>query len=465
MFEAATYTQRRSQLMQSVKDGVVLILGNEESPMNYLENQYSFRQDSNFLYYCGIDQPLLALLLDVETGDAILFGNELTLVEVVWMGPQPSLVEQAAKVGITEVQQYDLLAEVLESIRHQGRTIHFTPPYRMENSVKLHQWLHIPLADLADRASVRLIQTIVAQRSIKTDAELAELTRAINITRAMHVAVMQQAKPGMNEAHLAGIATGIAVAGGGNLAYPVILTTRGHILHNHVHSHNIHEGQMVLADLGAETASHYAGDITRTFPVSKTFTTQQREIYQLVLDVQLAAIAAMRPGVLYQDVHMLVARQIIEGLKALGLMYGDTDEALAAGAVGLFFPHGLGHLQGLDVHDMEDLGEVHTGYRPGLERSQLFGYRSLRFGKELETGMVLTVEPGVYFNPPLIDSWQQEGKFTQFIRYDRLGAYRDFTGVRLEDNVAITSDGHQVLGDPIPKTVAEVEALRYQNNS
>ncbi len=460
MFEATTYIQRRTQLMQSLKEGVVLLLGNEESPMNYTENQYSFRQDSNFLYYCGIDQPMLALVMDVETGDTILFGNELTLIETVWMGPQPSLQEQAAKVGVTEVQNYDLLPELLASIRQQGRSIHYTPPYRMENSIKLTQWLHTPLVELSQQASVKLIQGIAAQRSIKTAAELAELERAVNITRAMHIAVMKQAKPGMNEAHLAGVATGIAIAGGGNLAYPVILTTRGHILHNHVHSHFLSEGQLVLADIGAETASHYAGDITRTFPVSKTFTQQQREIYQLVLEVQMAAIATLRPGVLYVDVHMQVARQITEGLKAIGLMHGDTDEAVAAGAPALFFPHGLGHLQGLDVHDMEDLGEHHTGYRPGLERSQLFGYKYLRFGKELEAGMVLTVEPGVYFNPPLIDSWQKEGRFSEFIHYHKLAPYRDFTGVRLEDNILITADGHQVIGDPIPKTIAEVEGLR-----
>lgn len=460
MFSAPTYAQRRQQLMQQVGRGLILLLGNEYSPKNYLDNTYNFRQDSNFLYYIGLDQAHLAALMDTETGETVLFGNELSIDDIVWMGPQASLKKRAEQASITNVQDYDILVDVLRLATKHNRVIHFLPPYRAENKINLAFWLHLPLIDIQKEASVPLIKAIVAQRSVKTSEEIAEMEKALATTKAMYLAAMKQTKPGIREAQLAGIAEGIAVAGGGDLAYPIILTINGQVLHNHHHHHVLKSGQLVLADMGAETATRYAADITRTWPVDATFTSQQKEIYQIVLDAQLAGIAASRPGVRNLDVHFTAARVITNGLKALGLLQGDTEEILQAGAHALFFPHGLGHMIGLDVHDMEDLGENHVGYTDDLERSTQFGLKSLRLARTLQPGFVTTIEPGIYFIPELIDLWQAEGRFSQFINYSALTAYRSFSGIRIEDNVLVTDDEPRVLGPGIPKEIGEIEGLR-----
>jgi len=460
MFSAQTYAQRRQQLMQQVGRGVILLLGNEYSPKNYLDNTYNFRQDSNFLYYIGLDQAHLAAVMDTETGETILFGDELSIDDIVWMGPQPSLKERAEKVGIQDVQGYERLVELLRMTNKHNRSVHFLPPYRAENKINLAFWLHLPLADIQKEASATLIKAIVTQRSVKTGEEIAEMEKALVTTKAMYLAAMRQTKAGIREAQLAGIAEGIAVAGGGDLAYPIILTINGQVLHNHHHHNVLKPGQLVLADMGAETAMRYAADITRTWPVDATFSQQQKEIYQIVLDAQLAGIAASRPGVRNLDVHFTAARVITNGLKSLGLLQGDTEEILQAGAHALFFPHGLGHMIGLDVHDMEDLGENYVGYTEGLERSKQFGLKSLRLARELQPGFVTTIEPGIYFIPELIDLWQAEGRFSQFINYPALEAYRHFSGVRIEDNVLVTYDEPRVLGPGIPKEIGEIEALR-----
>lgn len=460
MFSAHTYAQRRQQLMQQVGRGIILLLGNEYSPKNYLDNTYNFRQDSNFLYYIGLDQAHLAALMDTETGETILFGDELSIDDIVWMGPQASLKERAEQASIAQVQAYDHLMDVLRLANKHNRVIHFLPPYRAENKINLALWLHLPLVDLQKEASVPLIKAIVAQRSFKTNEEIAQMEKALATTKAMYLAAMKQTKPGIREAQLAGIAEGIAVAGGGDLAYPIILTINGQVLHNHHHHHVLKSGQLVLADMGAETATRYAADITRTWPVDATFTQQQKEIYQIVLDAQLAGIAASRPGVRNLDVHFTAARVITNGLKALDLLQGDTEEILQAGAHALFFPHGLGHMIGLDVHDMEDLGENHVGYAEDLERSTQFGLKSLRLARTLQPGFVTTIEPGIYFIPELIDLWQAEGRFSQFINYPALAAYRSFSGIRIEDNVLVTHDEPRVLGPGIPKEIGEIEGLR-----
>ena len=296
--------------------------------------------------------------------------------------------------------------------------------------------------------------------SIKDAEEIEQIEKAVTISGNMHVATMMAAKAGMKEAELAGIAEGIAVSGGGHLAYPIILTINGQTLHNHYHGNTLQSGQLVLGDFGAETSMHYAGDITRTYPVDKTFTTQQKEIYQIVLNALESSIAALKPGVRYLDVHLAAARIIAAGLKDLGLMKGDIDEAVAQGAHAMFFPHGLGHMLGLDVHDMEDLGEDLVGYTEELKRSTQFGLKSLRLARALQAGFVLTVEPGCYFIPELIDQWQADGKFTDFINYDQLEKYRSFSGVRIEDNVLVTENGSRILGEPIPKTIEAVEQVR-----
>jgi Xaa-Pro aminopeptidase len=326
--------------------------------------------------------------------------------------------------------------------------------------IALSEMLGQPIAKLKEMASVPLIKAIVAQRAHKTPEELAEMERAVDISGAMHVAVMKAAAAGKKEAELAGIAAGIATGMGGALAYGIIMSINGQVLHNHHHYNTLQPGQLLLGDHGAETAMHYAGDLTRTCPVDKRFTQRQKDVYNVVLDAEVSAIASLRPGLTYKEVHLAAARRMAEGLKSLGLMKGDLDEAVAQGAHTLFFPHGLGHMIGLDVHDMEDLGEQYVGYSDDVQRSMQFGTAYLRLGRALEPGFVLTVEPGLYFIPELMDQWEAEGKFTDFINYGALKDWRSFGGIRIEDNVLITKDGHKVLGRPVPKTVEEVEALR-----
>ena len=454
--------QRRRRLMQEMGQGLILLPGNEEAPMNYTDNVYPFRQDSNFLYFTGIRLPHLAVLLDADQGTETLFGNEPTIDDIVWMGSQPSLHALAQEIGIEKVRPFDELAGVLREALGKGQSVHYTPTYRGDQAIRLSEWLSVPVAALHAGASEALIHAIVRQRSVKDDAELLEIEAALDTTGRMHVDVMRKARAGMSESELAGIAAGIAVSGGGQLAYGIILTINGHVLHNHEYHNTLREGHLLLGDFGAETAGGYAGDITRTFPVSDAFSPRQRDIYELVLATEMDAIQAIQPGLLYRDIHLQAARQIASGLKDLGIMQGDVDEAVAAGAHALFFPHGLGHMLGLDVHDMEGLGEQYVGYRPGLERSKQFGLKSLRLARELEPGFVLTVEPGIYFIPELISIWEKEGRHKDFIRYDRLAPYLGFTGVRIEDNVVVTPDGHRVLGTPIPKAIAEVEAIRRE---
>lgn len=462
MFEASTYQSRRRALMDQMDGGLLLFLGHGESPKNFAANTYAFRQDSAFLYFTGLQKPGLALLLDVDEGRELLFGPETSLEDVIWMGPQPGLGELAASAGIPHAAPVEALFNNLREAAAAGRSIHFLPPYRGETILQLGQLLGRPPQVAALNASEPLIRAVVALVSHKSEEEVAQLEEAVNTTGHMHVSAIRKARTGMSEAELAGLVEGMAVAEGGGLAYAVILTVHGEVLHNHHHHNILQPGQLVLGDFGAETPMGYAGDITRSFPVSPTFSERQKDIYQLVLDAQLAALEALKPGVLYRDVHLLASRVIAQGLIDLGLMKGRAEEAVEVGAHALFFPHGLGHLIGLDVHEMESLGEDHVGYTPELPRSSQFGLKSLRLARALEPGFALTVEPGIYFIPPLIEQWQAEGKFRDFIRYAALEPYLDFGGIRIEDDVLVTAEGYRLLGNPIPKTVADIEQLRAE---
>ena len=445
MFSASTYKQRRNKLASLVESGFVLIMGNEESPKNYHDNIYTFRQDSNFLYCCGIDKPGLHLGLDLATGKSILFGEEITLDHIVWMGPQPSLRELADKSGIDEVASLaDLSSRLAKTSNDQ---IHYLPPYRTLNANKLKQWLSVEQIT----PSELLIKSIIACRSYKEDQELREMEKALVLTERMHYYVRDNAKPGILESALSGAVAGMAQTEGGDLAYPVILTVNGQILHNHYHGNTLKSGQLILGDFGAESAMHYAADITRTWPVDGVLTPRQKEIYQIVGDAHSAAVEALAPGRTYQDIHLLASLVIANGLTDLGIMKGDPAEAVKAGAHALFFPHGLGHMIGLDVHDMEDLGEDLVGYDDSIKRSDQFGLRSLRLGKKLEEKFVLTVEPGIYFIPELIDQWEADGKHKDFINYDVCNKYRAFSGIRLEDNYVITNERSKLLGPVIDK--------------
>ena len=460
MFSTSIYHNRRNQLISKFPGkGLILLLGNEESPKNYKANTYHYRQDSTFLYYFGWAIPGLAALIDVEAGTTTLFGNDYTIDDIVWMGPQPSIAEMAEKVGIEKTGSIADLQNILLRAKFGQRPVHFLPPYRAKNTVKIASWLGCSLKEIEVNPSVALIKTIAAQRSIKGEEEIAEMHRAVTISGAMHVLAMKSRKAGMKEAELAGLVEGVAVGNGGDLAYPQIVTVNGQTLHNHYHGNMMKAGQLILIDAGAETDFGYAGDITRTFPVAPVFTDQQKEIYNIVLDAELMAIEMTAPNVRNLDVHLKAAEVITDGLKALGIMKGDTQEAVASGAHALFFPHGIGHMIGLDVHDMEDFGEDYIGYSGHVKRSTQFGLNALRLAKRLEAGYTLTIEPGIYFIPELIDLWKSENKFTSFINYDKLSPYRDLGGIRIEDDILVTENGCRVLGEPIPKTIEEIEGI------
>ncbi len=457
MFPREIYLHRRAVLARSVKSGLLLFLGNEESPMNYAANQYTFRQDSSFLYYWGLDAPGLAAVMDVEGGTEFLFGDDPSVADIVWTGPQPLLRDQAARVGAGQALPLARLADTLAAALQQGRKVHYLPPYRPDNVLKLGRLLGVHPSFASACASAEFARAIVAQRSVKTPEEIAQIEIAVNVTGEMQTHAMRMTRPGMAEREVAAAMHAIALARGGDIAFPIIFSIHGETLHNHFHGNVMQAGHIVVNDSGAETALHYAGDLTRTFPVSGRFTDRQKDIYRVVLDAQRTALDAIKPGVPFRDVHLLACRSLAGGLKQLGLMKGDVDEAVAQGAHAMFFQCGLGHMMGLDVHDMEDLGEQYVGYN-GLPRSPQFGLCYLRLAKPLRPGFVVTVEPGIYIIPELIDQWKAERKHETFINYDLLERFRDFGGMRVEDDIVVTETGCQLLGQPVPRTIDAIEA-------
>lgn len=459
MFAAGTYANRQAQLCASLQSGLLLFLGNGESAMNYADNTYPFRQDSTWLYYFGIDHPGLAAVIDIDEHRTVIFGDDLTLDAIVWTGPQPTIPELASRAGVADTAPASALADVLRKATSAGRTIRFLPPYRGEHRLVLADVLGLPLGQVDTGASVDFIRAVVAMRNHKSAEEVAEIELAVNTSVDMHVTAMVMARPGMRESDIAATVTDIALAAGGGLSFPVIATVHGETLHNHYHGNTLVSGGLFLLDCGAETGMHYAGDLTSTFPVDPTFTSRQKDVYQVVLDAHLAAVAAVKPGRPFREIHLLACRTLAEGLKGLGLMKGDLDEAVAQGAHAMFFQCGLGHMMGLDVHDMENLGEVWVGHE-GQPKSTQFGLKSLRLARPLEPGFVITVEPGLYFIPELIRRWKADGRFPDYICYDRLDTFADFGGARIEENILVTPDGHRILGKARPRTIAEVEAIR-----
>ena len=462
MFDTSIYIERRRVLKKRIQKGLILLLSNDESPMNYLSNPFHYRQDSTFLYYIGLDEPNVYAIIDLDEDKEIVFGDELSIDDIIWMGPQPGLTEKANRVGINEVLPLSKLESYLSNGIKQKQKIHFLPPYRAEHSVKLSEWLQIQLTQVKTNVSLDLIKAVIGQRSIKSEEELNEIENAHSVTYEMHTTAMKMAKAGVLEREIAGTIEGIALAKGASVSFPIILSVRGEILHNHSHANRMKDGDLLINDSGAESECHYAADITRTIPVSGKFSERQKMIYNIVLSSQLAAIEAIKPGIKYLDIHKQTALIIANGLKEMGLMKGDMSEAIEQGAHALFFPHGLGHMLGLDVHDMENLGEDLVGYDETIERSDQFGLAYLRLAKELKEGYVLTVEPGIYFIPQLIDLWKNENKFSSFIDYQKVETYRDFGGIRIEDDVAVTVAGSRVIGKTIPKTIDDVEAMCNQ---
>jgi Xaa-Pro aminopeptidase len=459
MFKQKTYTERRKDLREKVGKGLILLFGNDESPMNYTDNTYHFRQDSTFLYYFGILRPGLAAVIDAETGREIIFGDEYTIEDYVWRGPQPTISGQAEKIGVSMVQPAAHLSEMLDAAQQRKQPVHFLPLYRPENKIRLLELTGITPREVANQFSVDLVKAVVSQREFKSDEEIAELNHAVDVTVDMHMAAMKLARPGMTEAQVTAEIHKVAIAAGGNLSFPIIATINGQTLHNHYHGNTLKEGDLFLIDAGYENPMSYAGDLSSTIPVSKRFSAEQKEIYRLTLGAHQAAIDALGVGIPFKNAHIAACNTIFEGLKAMGFTKGNAADAFEAGAHALFFPCGTGHMMGLDVHDMEDLGEVWVGY-DGTPKSTQFGLKSLRLAKPLQPGHVFTIEPGIYFIPELIDLWRSQKKCSEFINWEKVDSYRNFGGIRNEENFVMTTDGTRLLGKPKPKTIEEIEEIR-----
>ncbi|MDR0891662.1 MAG: aminopeptidase P family protein [Mediterranea sp.] len=457
MFAKETYKQRRALLKQRLGSGVLLFLGNDECGLNYEDNAFRYRQDSTFLYYFGISAAGLSAIIDIDEDKEIIFGDELTMDDIVWMGPQPTLHEKSERVGVTNTRPTADLPNHLRQCVLKGKEIHYLPPYRPEHKLKLMDWLGVPVD--RQEGSVPFIRAVVAQRNYKSDEEVAEIERACDVTADMHIAATKVIRPGMYEYEVVAEMNRVAEMNNCQLSFPTIATINGQTLHNHYHGNLIKPGDLFLIDAGAEVESGYAGDMSSTIPADKTFSTRQREVYEIQNAMHLESVKALRPGIAYMDVYDISARVMVEGMKTLGLMKGDAEEAVRQGAHALFYPHGLGHMMGLDVHDMENLGELWVGY-DGKPKSTQFGRKSQRLAIPLEAGFVHTVEPGIYFIPELIDQWKAEKKFVDFINYDKVETYKDFGGIRNEEDYLITPTGARRLGKKIPLTPAEVEALR-----
>ncbi|MGG5577236.1 aminopeptidase P family protein [Myroides sp. C15-4] len=462
MFSSQTYQKRREVLIKTMgRQGLLLFLSNGEYPINFEDNTYPFRQDSTFLYYFGIQQPHIAAIVDLDENRTVIFGDEMSMDALVWMGRQETLKAKCEKAGVTEMRSYAELAHYLATAMTTQRKIHYLPPYQPANKILLGELLQISIADF--RPSVSFIQAVVGQREIKEEQEISEIEKALTVSNAMHLTAMRMAKPGVKEYEIAAAIQAVAARENCGLAYPSIVTVNGGILHNHYLGNTLQSGQLLLNDSGCETPSGYASDLTRTFPVDSKFTPEQRDLYQVVLAAFEGAKHQLKAGVKFKDVHLHAALILSQGLIDFGLMKGRAEDAVQVHAHTLFFQCGLGHLMGLDVHDMEDLGEQYVGYTPQQPKeTQLFGLKSLRLGKALKTGHVLTVEPGIYFIPELIERWQAENKCSDFIQYDKLNAYKTFGGIRIEDNFRIEEQGYRQLGPELIRTVEEIENIKLQ---
>jgi len=459
MFDSTIYAQRRQILKENINQGLILFLGNDETPRNIPENPYPFRQHSSFLYYWGIDRPGLAAIIDIDNNKEILFGDEYTFEEQIFIGEQPNMAHWCAACGVEESLPMVKLYTILREANAAGRNIHFLPPYRPENKIKVLRLLNIRPDQFTAKSSEELVKKVVAQREIKCDFEIAELDKAVQLSVDMHEFAMRTVKAGMTEMQVAAMVSQISAHEGTQPAYDLIATINGEYISKRSRNQVLPEGRMFLLDAAAETSMHYAADISSTFPVSNRFSTGQKEIYQIVRNAQKAAVNSLKPGVEFKQVHFEACRALFDGLKQLGLTKGDTDEAVAEGAHALFFPVGTGHMVGIDLHDMEDLGELNVGYKDEPKSAQ-FGLKSLRLAKELKEGFTIAIEPGIYFIPALVHAWKKEGKFKSYINYSKVERYLGFGGIRNEENYLITSTGSRLLGRPKPSDIDEIEALR-----
>lgn len=466
MFSKETYVNRRAELKKLVKSGIIILFGNNESPANFPANgYYPFRQDSTFLYYFGPKRDGLVGVIDVDNDKELLIGNDIDIDDIVWYGSVDSVHDMAEHAGVKESAPMKQLQVICDNAMKEKRTIHFLPPYRHDTMIQIFDLLGIHPSKQREAASVELIKAVVKMRSTKEQQEIEEIERACAIGYKMHTTAMRVTKPGVTEKYVGGQVNGIANSYGAMVSFPTIFSQHGEIMHGNPSMAVLESGRLALCDCGGETMEHYCSDNTRTFPVNGTFTQRQLEIYSIVEDCHDLALKISKPGVKYFDVHMDVCRLMTDRLKELGLMMGDTEEAVRAGAHAMFLPHGLGHMMGMDVHDMEGLGQTYVGFddetRPNLEQ---FGTNCLRMGRRLEEGFVVTDEPGIYFIPALIDEWRAKGLHKDFINYEKLETYKDFGGIRIEDDILITSDGCRFLGEErIPYHPKDVEDFMSKN--
>ncbi|MDO5000573.1 MAG: Xaa-Pro aminopeptidase [Bacteroidales bacterium] len=469
MFGKEVYIARRKALLERLagQKGIALFVGNVDAPAQYKDNCYKWRQDSSWLYLFGIDEPRLAATIDLETGEETLYGDDFGIDDIIWMGPMPSVRELADSAGIARTAPYDALGAALK-----GRQVHFLPASRYATRLTLGALLGLDPSEVTSagkagcaKASAPLVRALVALRLVKEPAEIERLDAACDLGYEMHTAARRGIRPGVIEQQIVGDMESVALAKGWGVSFPTILTQHGEIFHCHSHAMPVVPGKLMVIDAGVEANDHYASDFTRTYPTSGRFTQKQRDIYQTVYECNELAFGMIRPGVAYRDVHLAVAAHMLDNLKQLGLVSGDVDGMVADGIAGLFMPHGLGHNMGLDVHDMEDLGENLVGYDDDQTRSPQLGLGSLRMARRLQPGHVITDEPGIYFIPALIEQWKREGTDRGRIDYTKLAGYYDFGGIRLEDDVLVTSDGARRLGaqrQPIaPSDVAAVSAVCF----
>ena len=461
MFSKDVYVRRRRILLEKMREagqsGLILFIGNAEAPAQYKDNCYKWRQDSSWLYYWGLDEPLMAAVIDIESGAETLFADDVEIDDIIWMGPQPSVRSKADAVGVAGTLPYARLDQVVSEARKGGRTVHYLNPSRYFNTLRLMELMG--RQKVQEGVSRPLTEAVIAMRLIKEDVEIAAIDHACDLGYQMHSAARDAIRLGIVEQEIVGRMEAVALAKGWGVSFPTILTQHGETLHNHGHAAVIQPGKLMVIDAGVESNEHYASDFTRTYPTSGKFTRKQREIYQIVYECNELAFNMTRPGITYREVHLATARKMLEGLSALGLVRGNLDEMVAAGIAGLFQPHGLGHNMGLDVHDMEDLGENLVGYDPDQQRAKQLGLGSLRMARRLRPGHVISDEPGIYFIPALIEKFKKEGLGGDFVNYARLESYYDFGGIRLEDDVLVTPDGARRLGPHrLPIAPDDVEA-------
>ncbi len=465
MFSKETYVRRRAELKKLVKSGVILLFGNNESPCNYPSNAYyPFRQDSTFLYYFGQNRDGLVGVIDVDNDTETLLGDDISIDDIVWYGSVDSVAQMAAQVGVAHSAPLAQLADITSDAKEHCRRVHFLPPYRFDNKIQIQELLGIHPSQQTTLASMDLIMAVVKMRSVKEPQEIEEIERACAIGYQMHTTAMRLTRPGVTEKYVGGQVDGVAHSLGSKVSFATIFSQHGEIMHGNPSLAPLEAGRLALCDAGAETMSNYCSDNTRTYPVSGKFTQRQLEIYSIVEACHDYVLQVARPGVKWYDVHMAVCRLMTDRLKELGLMRGDTEEAVRAGAHAMFLPHGLGHMMGMDVHDMEGLGQRYVGFDDEIQPSTQFGTNCLRLGRRLQEGFVVTDEPGIYFIPALIDDWRASGHCKEFLNFDMLETYKDFGGIRIEDDVLITADGCRFLGkDRIPYHPADVEAFMASN--